>query len=156
MFILYILSTAFQIAGALLLMINSLSTRRDRVIRRFAGNGIIHKDNNTNKLSYNKDAFRETFKEAYLNKCAFLFIAIGYSLGIFGNLEGNPKCLALIIIYIATAAIMTLTYFIINLIIKNKKEINNEITSSELEKLGIKPDTETISNELIDALIDSP
>jgi hypothetical protein len=69
----------------------------------------------------NTDFIENEKKEAYLNKCAFLFIAIGYSLGIFGNLEGNPKCLALIIIYIATAAIMTLTYFIINLIIKNKK-----------------------------------
>ena len=35
-------------------MIFVLSTKREKVIQRFAGNGIIARDNNTNEILYNE------------------------------------------------------------------------------------------------------
>ena len=52
--IIYILSISFQLAGALLLMIFALSTKREKIIQQFAGKGLIYRDNNTDKLSLTK------------------------------------------------------------------------------------------------------
>ena len=73
--VIYILSISFQVAGALLLMVNALSTRRDRVIHRFASHSLIYRDNNTGELEYDKEALKGAFKEAYLSKFAFAEIA---------------------------------------------------------------------------------
>ena len=148
----YILAISFQLAGALLLMVNVLSTRRDKVIRRFVGKGMIYRDNNTNEISYDETALKDTFKEAYLSKLAFLFIAIGYVLGVFKSPDSDCRMwLALIIIFVSIFIIAT-SYLVVNAITKFSKKVNRKLPNQELLALGIEPDIENISNEEIDKL----
>ncbi len=152
----YILSIAFQVAGALLLMINSLSTKREKVIKRFASSKIIFRHNNTGEISYNEEALRDEYRNAYLNKLAFSYIAVGYIIGVFGEIgDGSRVCIALLIIGIASV-IIGASYLSIWFVLKYNKEINREITNEELNSLGIEPDLEDIPNHLIDALFPSP
>lgn len=61
-YIVYIISISLQVAGALLLIAYGISTKRDDVIKRLFGNGIIHRDNDTNEISYNEKAFFKNTK----------------------------------------------------------------------------------------------
>lgn len=145
----YILSISFQLAGALLLMVNVLSTKRDKVIRRFVGRGTLYRDNNTNEISYDKNALKDTFKDAYLSKLAFLYIAVGYFMGVFGSVNGYCKMITAITIIIATALLILLSHLAVYFILKFSKKVNRELSNEELTALGIEPDIENISNEEI-------
>ena len=151
--IFYIISISLQLAGALLLMIFVLSTKREKVIQRFAGNGIIARDNNTNEILYNEKAFKDSFKNAYLNKCSFAFIALGYFMGVFGAINYN-KALVGILIVLCTGLIMGATYLIVNQIVSHSKVINKKITNEELSLAGVEPDIEDIPNDEIAKLFE--
>ena len=142
--ILYIFSIAFQVAGAVLLMFLSLSTNRRKVINRFINKNMIFSDGNTKKLTYDKDEFKNIFKQSYLANFSFLYIIVGYILGIFGNTEGFNNWLILIFVVIVTIILIGLAYFIVMQIIKHSKNINREITNEELEKL----DTDEVKSDL--------
>ena len=77
-FIIYIFAISFQVSGTLQLLISFVSTKRDDIIRRFIGKGLLFRDNNTKKIEYDKSAYKYEYKTAYLNKCSFIYIFIGY------------------------------------------------------------------------------
>ena len=151
----YILSISFQLAGALLLVVFAISTKRQATIKRFAGKGIIARDGNSKELSYNENEFKETFRIGYVNKCAFMYIAIGYFGGVFGNIDGKNKIVIGLLVLLCTAFLMGIAYVIIEQILKKSKKVNQKITNEELEKAGIKPDMESISNAELEKLLDS-
>ena len=151
--IIYIISISLQLAGALLLMIFVLSTKREKVIQRFAGNGIIARDNNTNEILYNEKAFKDSFKNAYLNKCSFAFIALGYFMGVFGAINYNTALVGILIV-LCTGLIMGATYLIVNQIVSHSKVINKKITNEELSLAGVEPDIEDIPNDEIAKLFE--
>lgn len=148
----YVISISLQVAGSLLLMMNSLSTNRKKVIQRFAGKGIISRDNNTKMIDYNKIAFKEIYKDAYLTKISFAFIAFGYFLSVFGSAEDINKMYLAVYIAIITIAIMLIAYWVVNLILKHSKKVNKDINNDELETIGIEPDFQNISNKEINKL----
>ena len=151
--VIYILSISFQVAGALLLMVNALSTRRDRVIHRFASHSLIYRDNNTGELEYDKEALKGAFKEAYLSKFAFAEIAIGYFLGVFGALNDSAnRWLIAIGIIITTTILIYISRLLVRLILTYNKNITRSITNDELSVLGIEPAMENISDMEIDEL----
>lgn len=152
---LYIFSISFQVAGALLLMVSVLSTKRDKVVRRFVGRGTLYRDNNTNTIFYNKTALQETFKEAYLSKFAFLYIAVGYFMGVFGVLNNDYLMLIALAIVVLTILLVALSHLAVFLILKFSKKVNRELSNEELSYLGIEPDIENISNEDIQRIFDN-
>lgn len=153
--IIYVLSIAFQIAGAVLLLFLSLPTNRGKVINRFRNADMIFRDGNTKNLTYDKDEFKNIFKQSYLAIFSFLYIIAGYILGIFGNMEDCNKWIILIYIIVATIILIGLAYFIVTQIIKHSKSINKEITNEELEKLGLEPNIEDIPNKDIDEILNT-
>ena len=90
-FIIYIIAISLQISGAVQLSLSFVSTKRDNVIRNFIGKGIISRDNNTKTVYYDKKAYKQVFKSAYLNKFSFIYIFLGYLLGIWGTIEKNQN-----------------------------------------------------------------
>lgn len=148
----YVISISLQLAGSLLLMMNALSTNRKKVIQRFAGKGIISRDNDTKKINYNTLAFKEIYKEAYLTKISFSFIAIGYFLSVFGSIENINKIYLVVYIVIVTMIIMVVAYFVVNIILKYSKKVNKDIDDEELKTIGIEPDFQNISSETINEL----
>jgi len=150
----YIFAISFQVAGALQLLVSFVSTKRDNVIKRFAGKGFISRDGNTKKVLYDKSSFLAEFKTAWLSKIAFGFIAIGYLIGIWGNIEDDKKISAFFLIAAITAMVLFLSHFIVHIYITRSKRINADITNDELERLKIQPALETISDSEIADLLD--
>jgi hypothetical protein len=148
----YIFSISLQIAGALLLIFFLISTKRENIIRNFFGRGIILKNGNTKEIIYNKEAFLEEYRNAYLNKCSFIYIAVGYVLGIFGELKPECKLVAFFMVVLLSMLIMFLSIFGSKFLVKIFIKKSGDITDDELKKLGIEPDLESISNENIDSL----
>ena len=146
---LYILSVSLQVAGALLLMLNVLSTKREKVIHRFVGKGLLSRDNNTNTISYDQNALKAVFQEAYLSKFAFAYISMGYLSGVFGTIASEYKNIIATAIVAVTALLILLSYLAVYLILKFSKKVNREISNEELISLGIEPDIENIPNEEI-------
>lgn len=147
--IIYILSISLQIAGALLLLFYSTSTKRGSIIRRFVGKGLLTRKGDI--LDYNQDAYRNEYILAYLNKLSFGYIAIGYLINVFGNTENVCKGLVVTSILFSSALIMFLsvkgTSFLINCL-----KANDKITNKDLNDFGIKPDVDFMTAEDIDQL----
>lgn len=145
----YIFAISFQVAGALQLLVFFVSTKRDNVIKRFAGKTFISRDGNIKKISYDKASFLAEFKTAWLSKIAFGLIAIGYLIGIWGVIEDDKKISAFFLIIAITVIVLFLSHFIVHIYITKSKKINAEITNDELERLHIEPNIENISIEEI-------
>lgn len=148
--VIYCISISLQLAGALVLLINGLSTRKDDIVKSFAVKNIIIQNGNTKELNDLSQAINKKLENAYYNRAAFTCLATGYILGVFGNINEiyNKFHVSIFILFI-TFVIM----FMIKSIIKwMMKKANFRVTPEELEELDIKPDLVSISNEEIDEI----
>ena len=104
----YVLSLAFQIAGAVLLIIKYWGRTRERIIDEyFPGSNIIGRDDENN-AHLEKRKVQKCARIIYHNRMAFLFIAIGYGLSVFGETSGVCRwCLAL---YVALCTIILILF----------------------------------------------
>lgn len=151
--LIYIFSISFQVAGAIILLLFTLSTKRLEIIKRFARTGIIFRDGDTKELSYNEEEFINTFREGYLNKFAVMYIAIGYFVGVFGEIGQSNRILIAFCVIIFTTILLMLTRNIIERILKKSSIVNVRITNEEMRQVGIEPDMESISREEIEKQI---
>ena len=145
----YIISISLQIAGALLLVIFAISTKRRKVVERFVNKDMVFEDGNTNEISYNKEELKQTFKVAYLSKLSFFYIALGYLVGIWGENKELSNITITIAIIGVTAIIMLASYFIVEQILKYSKKVNKKLTCKELKEYGINSTMVSISNKEI-------
>ena len=121
----YIASIALQVSGALLLVWYATSAKRENVIRRFFGNGIVTNDSETNEIVYDEEAFFQEYKITYISKWSFIYILAGYVLGVFGKLPNdsiNCKLKAIILIIALLVLVMFLTNKLIELYIIKKNK----------------------------------
>ncbi len=149
-----IFSLAFQLAGSLTLFIFVMSTERGSVIRRFSGIGLMHEDGDTGDISYSKQAFKECFKEAYLGKISFAYLAVGYGISIFSYEYGLATAWDLICLALFTAALVLAAYGGAELLLKHNKAAHEKITSQELDRLGLSAHIGTISTEELEAMLE--
>ncbi len=145
----YVLSISFQVAGALMLMLFSISTKRLDVIRTFAKSHVIMRNGDTKELSYNHDAFVETFSTAYFSKFSVAYISFGYILGVFGDIEESSRWKAVAGIIAATSVLVLSTQLIVKKLLK-KEMVQKRITNEELVRAGVEPDQKSISTKEID------
>lgn len=100
----YILSLAFQIAGAVLLIIKYWGNTRNRIIETYyPGTGVANNDGDDNAI-LEVDRVRECAKEIYANRAAFIYIAIGYAVSIFGDKQDT--CNYTLLIYVEGATVL--------------------------------------------------
>lgn len=151
-FIIYVFAISFQVSGALLLLFYGISTKRDSIIRRFAGKGIITQENE--KIDYNNEAYKQEFKNAYMNKLSFFYIATGYLLGVWGKVDEKCRLYAFLAIILLIIIIISLSNIIISKIIKRSKKVNKQIEIEDLKRLGIDPDIGVTTSEEIGKLFD--
>lgn len=150
----YVGAISLQLSGALLLLLYAFSTKRSNLVKSFAKSRMIHRDNNTGEITYNEQAFIDMCKNIYLNKLAFIYIFVGYIVGIFGETGTANKVLVTVYILAFFALELSLAHFTVNAICKYSKKVNKKFKNDELENLGIEPDTESISIENIKNLCD--
>lgn len=83
--LMYIFSLAFQVAGAVLLIIKYFGTTREQIIDEYyPGSNIANPDKN-GMVTLEVDIVKKCVRRIYDNRMAFVFIAVGYVLSIFGE-----------------------------------------------------------------------
>ena len=131
-----------------------ISTKRVNIIRKFKGIGFISMDGDTKKLSYNKKAFVECYKEAYLNKIAFVYIVAGFMLDIFANDGFENRICQISLIVLSAIIIILATEIIVSAYIRKSKKANQKITYEELVEAGCEPDMASVSSEELQSMLD--
>lgn len=134
-----------------MLIIFSLSTKRKDIIRVFAKSHMIVRDGNTKELSYNHEAFVDTFRSAYYSKISVGFIAAGYIIGVFGDIGDSNRWIVAWIIVALTAVLIMIAKIVI------EKTVSNDIkpiTNDELQDAGVEVDMESMSNQVIDEILE--
>ena len=152
-YLIYIVAISLQLSGALLLLCNSISTKRSSMVKSFAKSRLITLDGNTHKVSYNKKAFIATCESTYLNKAAFAFVAMGYFIGIFGEIGTENKLVAAILVFLFSGIEQGITYLIVSVICESSPKVTTPITYEELESLDLEVNQSTLSNDEIDKLM---
>lgn len=150
--IIYILSISFQIAGALLLLVYSTSAKRESIIRRFVGKGLLTRQGD--KVEYNQDAYEKEYFLTYSNKLSFGYIAFGYLVNVFGNIENACKGIVFISILLCTVLIMVVSIKGLSFFVKHFKE-KDKITNDDLKTFDIKPDMDLMTSENVDQLFEN-
>lgn len=144
----YIISIALQVAGALMLIIFSLSTKRKDIIKSFVNSHIIVRDGNTKELSYNHEVFIDSVISAYYSKVSVGYIAAGYIVGIFGDRGDVNRWIVAGITVLITVVLILCTRFTIEKLVKIYRIA--PISNEEIESIGAEPDMESMSDEMID------
>ena len=139
--ILYCFAISFQLSGALLIICNSYNTlSRSNLIKNFLKNSFtikLQENSKENILNYNHEAFLDFIHLQDKNFISFLYIFIGYILGVLGEIH-NKKREIIFIILLTISIIWITTKFI-----KYKNRNIKKITLEELENLNINPTIET-------------
>lgn len=91
--IIYVIAISLQLAGAELLILNYWSKPIEKLKKEEIDKG-IHFDGDAVFLGYRPE--NEITKNILLNRWAFIMIAIGYLVGIFGDLHNCSKWIALL------------------------------------------------------------
>lgn len=104
----YTLSLAFQVAGAVLLIIKYFGRTKERIIDEyFPGSNYVKYDENEN-VTLEKNKVQECVQRIYSNRMAFVFIVIGYILSIFGIVPEKNKGCILVFVIVGTIIIILL------------------------------------------------
>lgn len=117
----YLSSIVFQLTAAILLIGNT-DTKRDKIIKSYVDkHKAIAFDENEKLLD--SCEIKETVKNTYINKISFIYLFIGYLVGIFGTCSIN-KAFALIIVGILVSFLFAISHSI-----ANRKRTNFETLS---------------------------
>ena len=104
----YILSLALQVAGAIMLIIKYWGRTQERIIEEyFPGSNIIGRDEENN-VRLEKRKVQKCAQIIYHNRMAFIFIAIGYGLSVFGEASGVCRWRMALYIVLCTIIIILL------------------------------------------------
>lgn len=108
----YNMAMAFQIAGALILLLWSLGNTKKKVIELYFPGSNIAERNDNNKVCLEKEKLRKKAEDIYMNRLAFIFLIIGYGLSLFGELYDCNKWKSLVIIQIESVCILFIAFII--------------------------------------------
>lgn len=133
--IFYIVSVSFQVAGALILLLWACGSTRQKIIEKYYPEvGSANPDDDGNTVM-NVGKIRKCVMEIYMNRISFFYIAVGYFLAIYGELNIKRDIAAVLI------CILTVFFIGVGVIISkilswaiyrkkipiNVKEIENDI-----------------------------
>lgn len=142
----------FQLAGALILLINSINGSKGSVIKNcFPGSNIIERDDNNNCV-LPKENLRNSAHKIYLNIIAFFNLVIGYGIAAFSPCAAfSISCTVMMVL--GGAILLTLIEYGASRLVACIKYRGDLIVSySELEKHGVET---TITNKELTEMINS-
>lgn len=138
---------AFQLSGALVLLLNCIKGGKKAVIRKcFPGTNIVERDENNNCI-IPKEKLQESAHKIYLNILAFADLVIGYLFATFSPSANARIEMVLMEVIIATFIVLLLEYYVSRFCAKRIYAKDISIPFDELE--GV--DT-TITNQEIEEL----
>lgn len=104
---LYIAAISFQLAGALLLICHYMRNTEKQIKESyFSQDAIIEVDNG--KVTLRKEKIRIKAAEIYVNRISFIYIAIGYIIGIFGDIQKMKQVFVVVAVGIMTVVLIGL------------------------------------------------
>ena len=112
----FVFSIAFQVAGAVILIIKYFGKTEERIKQEYyPGSNIAPRDENEYTKLEGKKCM-ECAQRIYDNRASFSFIALGYILSIFGDASGQCRVCVLMMTITCTIVIILLEKGISNLI----------------------------------------
>lgn len=113
----YIMAVSLQVAGALLLTLKFWGNTEKKVFSMYYQN-----TNNDpvieSKITLKKDELQKCAVKIYMNRVTFIYIVLGYIVGVFGEITLNCRgCIAFSIIA-TTAVLLLLGYLLVHIIAK--------------------------------------
>lgn len=122
--LIYFMSLALQVSGALILIIFCWGNTEHRVINTiYPANSSVHREDDDTVI-ISKEKLFKAHKTVLLNRNAFVFIAAGYLISLFGTSEGVDRWAGLIIVIISSIALVAVGVLASHIIAKvcNRKD----------------------------------
>lgn len=108
--LIYEFALAFQIAGAVLLLLKYWGNTKQRIINvYYPGAGIASNDDNDNAV-LDVSRVRECAMEIYSSRMAFIYIVIGYALSIFGEKGVASSVIVLVVVSVASGVLIGIEF----------------------------------------------
>jgi hypothetical protein len=140
---------AFQLAGALLLLLNCVKGSKKAVIRNcFPGSNVVKRDENNN-CKIPKEKMRESAHKIYLNIVAFGDLVVGYAMAMFSPVAEYTTGYTVLVAAIVTVVLLVAEYYMCRLVSKLIYSKDELVPYDELEQNGV--DT-VITRAEIDAM----
>ena len=150
--VIYLLSLALQVSGALILILFCLNNTERRVLNTiYSATSTIHREDD-NTVIISKEKLRKAYKEVLLNRIGFIFIAAGYLLSLFGTNDGICHWTGFAIALVASVVLIGIGVAVAHVIAyvcnrhdrryqyedlcsKLDKEIDTNLIKSEIDEL---------------------
>lgn len=143
--VIYLLSLALQVSGALILIIFCWGNTERRVLNTiFSANANVHREDDDTVI-ISREKLVEAHKNVLLNRTAFILIAIGYLISLFGSNDGICAWMGLIKVLISSAILVAIGVMTVRFIAKacNKKD-----KVYPFEELCLKLDNDVVTNAI--------
>lgn len=102
----YMISIAFQLSGAILLIIKYWCSSAKNQLTRIQNKRTHDEGGGVLILGDSLPSNQEFIEELWLSRIAFLYIAVGYIVGIWGNVESTNKYFATLMIIIMSCLLV--------------------------------------------------
>lgn len=148
--VLYLLSLSLQVSGALILILFCWGNTERRVLNTiFSANANVHREDDDTVI-ISREKLVRAHENVLLNRTAFILIAIGYLISLFGSNEGICAWVGLITVLIASAILVFIGVMTVRFI---AKVCNRKDKVYPFEELCSKLDNDVVTNA-IDSEID--
>lgn len=149
--ILYLLSLSLQVSGALILILFCWGKTEHRVLNTiYSATSTIHRDDD-NTVLINKERLYKAHKEVLLNRNAFIFIAVGYLLSLFGSSDGINYWLGFILVLVTSVVLVGIGVLVTHIIAKVYNRQDRKYDFEDLcSKLDKEVDTNMIKSKIED------
>ena len=149
---LFICMLAFQLAGALILLLNVVKGNKNAVIKNcFPGSNIADRDDDNNCV-IPKDKLQGSAHAIYLNIVAFADLVVGYLIAAFSPVATYDSCQTVLGVVGGTVVLLLVEYYVSLLIAKLVYAQDIIKPYSELEGYGV--DTNITNKEIDDMFND--
>ena len=147
--LIYLLSLSLQVSGALILILFCWGKTERRVLNTiYSATSTIHREDD-NTVIISKEKLYNAHKEVLLNRNAFIFIAVGYLLSLFGTSDGICQWVGFIIVLITSAVLVGIGVFLAHIIAKVSNKQDRRYEFEDLcSKLDKEVDTNMIKSDI--------
>lgn len=141
--VVFLISLALQVSGALILILFCWGNTERRVLNTiFSATSSVHREDD-NTVIVSRDKLIRAHKNVLLNRTAFILIAIGYLLSLFGSNEGIIAWIGLIIVLLMSAILVAIGVLTVRII---AKVCNRKDKVYPYEELCSKLDNDVVTN----------
>ena len=147
--LIYLLSLSLQVSGALILILFCWGKTERRVLNTiYSATSTIHREED-NTVVISKEKLYKSHKEVLLNRNAFIFIAVGYLLSLFGTSEGICHWIGFVIVLIVSVLLVGVGVLLAHTIAKISNRNDRRYTFEDLcSKLDKDVDTNMIDSDI--------